>query len=130
MISFDHFFFYDVSEFICGRKSTKSNDSLEELDMDNSWPEIEWDVHYYEASVYLHEGKNNDRFTINPRDPARHFAYKIVHSTWFHLLNLFAPICLLLLTIFEPPSLNFIHISFWVLFLLSWLFIFIKYHVY
>ncbi|ESO09869.1 hypothetical protein HELRODRAFT_167687 [Helobdella robusta] len=63
-----------------------------------------WELNYYEASIYLNEGKDNDKFSVHPRNQLKLPIYKIVHSTWFHIVSLLVSIEILALVICESPT--------------------------
>jgi len=54
--------------------------------------------------IYLQEGENNDKFDSHPKNPAALPAYLMVHSNWYHGLDLSASIVLLALALVEPPA--------------------------
>ncbi|GFU29882.1 two pore calcium channel protein 1 [Nephila pilipes] len=64
----------------------------------------QWDMNYHEASIYLEEGENNDKFTFHPRSRDALPAYNLVHNQVFYCLDLFAAIALLSLALTEKPA--------------------------
>ncbi|GIX76970.1 two pore calcium channel protein 1 [Caerostris darwini] len=64
----------------------------------------QWDLNYHEASIYLEEGENNDKFTFHPRSRAALPAYNLVHNQVFYCFDLFASIALLSLALTEKPA--------------------------
>ncbi|XP_065336361.1 two pore calcium channel protein 1-like isoform X1 [Cloeon dipterum] len=63
-----------------------------------------WEMNYHEAAIFLEEGENNDKFDFHPKNPAALPAYLIVHSSWYHSLDLAASIVLLVLALAESPA--------------------------
>jgi len=65
---------------------------------------IQWNLNYQEAAIYLQEGANNDKFDTHPRDQAALPAYSIVHNRLFYILELMVAIALMCLAFIESPS--------------------------
>ncbi|XP_059474256.1 two pore calcium channel protein 1-like [Neocloeon triangulifer] len=63
-----------------------------------------WEMNYHEAAIFLHEGENNEKFDSHPKNPEALPAYLMVHSSWYHGLDLAASIVLLALALVEPPA--------------------------
>ncbi|XP_026472148.1 two pore calcium channel protein 1-like isoform X2 [Ctenocephalides felis] len=63
-----------------------------------------WEMNYHEAAIYLEEGRRNEKFDAHPRHVSALPAYKLVHSTWYHLVDLSAAIALLVLAVAEEPA--------------------------
>lgn len=79
--------------------------------LDNATPTFvgrnaQWSSNYKEASIFLEEGQNNDKFSHHPRSFDALPAYLLVHNTWFNLLDLAASLLLLVLGFFERPCLE------------------------
>ncbi len=64
---------------------------------------LQWEVNYKEAAIFLEEGLNNDKFTHHPRSREALPAYLLVHNTWFHVFDVGAALVLLALGFFEAP---------------------------
>ncbi|XP_015761656.1 PREDICTED: two pore calcium channel protein 1-like [Acropora digitifera] len=58
---------------------------------------------YQDAAIYLQEGKNNDRFDTHPTHETIRW-YRIVHSSFFYMLDLMVALLLLLLGLTEKPA--------------------------
>ncbi|KAK2574177.1 Two pore calcium channel protein 1 [Acropora cervicornis] len=58
---------------------------------------------YQDAAIYLQEGKNNDRFDTHPTHETIRW-YRIVHSSFFYVLDLMVALLLLLLGLTEKPA--------------------------
>ncbi|XP_044164237.1 two pore calcium channel protein 1-like isoform X2 [Acropora millepora] len=56
-----------------------------------------------DAAIYLQEGKNNDRFDTHPTHETIRW-YRIVHSSFFYVLDLMVALLLLLLGLTEKPA--------------------------
>nr|XP_045614492.1 two pore channel protein 1-like isoform X1 [Procambarus clarkii] len=63
-----------------------------------------WKMNYHEASIFLEEGENNDKFNSHPRDRRALPAYIVTHNHWFYSLDLFAALLLMSLATVEPPA--------------------------
>lgn len=63
-----------------------------------------WELNYYEASIYLCEGENNDKFTYHPRTQTDLPSYLLSHTALFHIFHLIASLVLLSLAFIEEPS--------------------------
>ncbi|XP_076034429.1 two pore calcium channel protein 1-like isoform X2 [Oratosquilla oratoria] len=63
-----------------------------------------WEMNYHEASIFLEEGENNDKFNSHPRDRNALPAYLVVHNHWFYTLDLAASLLLMGLALIEPPA--------------------------
>ncbi|RWS03249.1 two pore calcium channel protein 1-like protein [Dinothrombium tinctorium] len=76
------------------------------LGVDNETDEVKktWNMNYKEASIYLEEGYNNDKFDHHPRSRDALPAYLIVHNRYFYMLDLIASLVLLALAFFERPA--------------------------
>ncbi|KAL4223541.1 Two pore calcium channel protein 1 [Mactra antiquata] len=70
----------------------------------------QWQRNCLEASIYLQEGENNDKFYTHPRKLEALPAYAIAHNTWFHVLDLCAALLVLLLAACERPALDFLQL--------------------
>lgn len=46
-----------------------------------------WESNYKEASIFLDEGANNDKFSHHPRSYDHLPAYLLVHNYWFNFLD-------------------------------------------
>ncbi|CAL1300034.1 unnamed protein product [Larinioides sclopetarius] len=64
----------------------------------------QWDLNYLEASIYLEEGENNDKFTFHPKSRNALPAYNLVHNQVFYCFDLIASIALLSLALTEKPA--------------------------
>ncbi|XP_054718016.1 two pore channel protein 1-like [Uloborus diversus] len=64
----------------------------------------QWDMNYHEASIYLEEGANNDKFTFHPRNKDALPAYNLVHNQLFYIIDLVAALALLSLALTEKPA--------------------------
>ncbi|GFV56391.1 two pore calcium channel protein 1 [Trichonephila clavipes] len=73
----------------------------------------QWDMNYLEASIYLEEGENNDKFTFHPRSRDALPAYNLVHNQIFYCLDLAAAIALLSLALTEKPAVPGFAVSEW-----------------
>ncbi len=62
-----------------------------------------WESNYKEASIFLEEGLNNQKFTHHPRTCEDLPAYLMVHNSWFHLIDLAASLVLMALGFVEAP---------------------------
>lgn len=74
-------------------------------------PETLWSLNYREASIYLEEGFNNDKFDYHPQAYSKLPAYLAVHNHIYYLLDLFACLLVLSLAIFEKPAVDGFHLS-------------------
>ncbi|XP_040207854.1 two pore calcium channel protein 1 [Rana temporaria] len=81
--------------------------ALHELD-------LSWETRYQEASIYLQEGKNNDKFDTHPRDPNALAAYLFAHNHLFYMLELSTGLLLLLLSLCEAPAVPFLRLDVYV----------------
>ncbi|XP_078680096.1 two pore calcium channel protein 1-like [Branchiostoma floridae x Branchiostoma belcheri] len=70
-----------------------------------------WKFNYQEASIYLQEGGNNDKFDTHPHSHKALPAYLLVHQTWFYVMDLAVSLLLLGLALFEPPAFYSIDIA-------------------
>eukprot|EP00058_Branchiostoma_floridae_P009347 XP_002594835.1 hypothetical protein BRAFLDRAFT_124433 [Branchiostoma floridae] len=70
-----------------------------------------WKFNYQEASIYLQEGGNNDKFDTHPHSHKALPAYLLVHQTWFYVMDLAVSLLLLGLALFEPPAFYTINIA-------------------
>ncbi|XP_063769368.1 two pore channel protein 1 isoform X1 [Pseudophryne corroboree] len=73
-----------------------------------------WENRYQEASIYLQEGKNNDKFYTHPRDPEALSAYLFAHNHMFYMLELSTGLLLLLLSLCEAPAVPFLRLDIYV----------------
>ncbi|KAG8190159.1 hypothetical protein JTE90_008693 [Oedothorax gibbosus] len=64
----------------------------------------QWDMNYHEASIYLEEGDNNDKFIFHPRSRDALPAYTLVHNRIFYCIDLFTAVALLSLAFTEKPA--------------------------
>ncbi|CAB4058662.1 TPCN1 [Lepeophtheirus salmonis] len=64
-----------------------------------------WDSNYREASIFLEEGLNNEKFNHHPCSSEALPAYLLVHNVVFNVIDLCASIVLLGLAFFEDPCL-------------------------
>lgn len=65
-----------------------------------------WESNYKEASIFLEEGENNDKFSHHPRSFDALPAYLLVHNKWFNIGDLCAAIVLLCLGFVEEPCMS------------------------
>ncbi|XP_076345676.1 two pore calcium channel protein 1-like isoform X2 [Tachypleus tridentatus] len=70
-----------------------------------------WDMNYHEASIYLEEGENNDKFDYHPRNKDALPAYLLVHNFWFYILDLLAAVMLMGLALVEKPAVPGFHLD-------------------
>ncbi|XP_044739100.1 two pore calcium channel protein 1-like isoform X2 [Chrysoperla carnea] len=70
-----------------------------------------WEMNYHEASIFLEEGANNEKFDSHPRHPEALPAYLLVHNSWYHGLDLAVSIFLLLLAFGEDPAVPSLKLS-------------------
>ncbi|RUS72394.1 hypothetical protein EGW08_019854, partial [Elysia chlorotica] len=64
----------------------------------------QWKLNYQEASIYLEEGLNNDKFNTHPQSHEALPAYEVAHNHWFYSLDLLAAIMVMLLAACERPA--------------------------
>ena len=69
-----------------------------------------WDLNYQEASIYLQEGSNNDKFSAHPKSQDALPAYLITHNKWFYILDLAAALLLMTLALVERPYVPPLHV--------------------
>lgn len=72
---------------------------------------ILWKLNYLEASIYLEEGKNNDKFDNHPILFTKLPLYLISHNRFIYLLDLFCCWLLLWLALAEKPAVDRYHLS-------------------
>ncbi|XP_022253385.1 two pore calcium channel protein 1-like, partial [Limulus polyphemus] len=73
-----------------------------------------WEMNYNEASIYLEEGENNDKFDYHPQSNDSLPAYFLVHNPWFYRLDLLAAVMLLGLALVEEPAVPGFQIDLWI----------------
>lgn len=66
--------------------------------------DVNWEMNYHEAAIYLEEGANNDKFDSHPHESKQLPAYLLVHNTWYYSLDLFTSLVLLSLALGEEPA--------------------------
>ena len=64
----------------------------------------QWEIAYREASLYLEEGEQNEKFSTHPEDPSVLPAYFASHNALFNWVQMAASISILMLAAFEPPG--------------------------
>ncbi|GAB1600783.1 hypothetical protein Ahia01_000356400 [Argonauta hians] len=63
-----------------------------------------WCLNYQEAAIYLQEGEDNIKYDTHPSKYDSLPAYQVAHTTWIYILDLFASVLLLSLTLSESPA--------------------------
>ncbi|XP_063218915.1 two pore calcium channel protein 1-like isoform X2 [Bacillus rossius redtenbacheri] len=66
-----------------------------------------WEMNYHEASIFLEEGENNEKFDSHPHNPAALPAYLLVHNRWYYGLDMATSIVLLVLAFVEDPAIPY-----------------------
>ncbi|GFS20547.1 two pore calcium channel protein 1-like [Elysia marginata] len=69
-----------------------------------------WKLNYQEASIYLEEGQNNDKFNTHPQSHEALPAYEVAHNRWFYSLDLLAAIFVMLLAACERPAVPYMQL--------------------
>eukprot|EP00092_Neocalanus_flemingeri_P012722 GFUD01013709.1.p1 GENE.GFUD01013709.1~~GFUD01013709.1.p1 ORF type:complete len:872 (+),score=167.61 GFUD01013709.1:299-2914(+) len=69
-----------------------------------------WEINYREASIFLEEGQNNDKFLHHPRDRESLPAYLLVHSQWFNVIDLLVSVVILALGFAEQNEIPFFQV--------------------
>ncbi|XP_063218916.1 two pore calcium channel protein 1-like isoform X3 [Bacillus rossius redtenbacheri] len=64
-------------------------------------------MNYHEASIFLEEGENNEKFDSHPHNPAALPAYLLVHNRWYYGLDMATSIVLLVLAFVEDPAIPY-----------------------
>ncbi|GAB6028669.1 hypothetical protein CHUAL_004495 [Chamberlinius hualienensis] len=73
-----------------------------------------WEMNYHEATIFLEEGENNEKFNSHPKDRDALPLYLLVHNPWFYTLDLLASLILLSLASFERPAATLFALPIWV----------------
>ncbi|MEE6517004.1 hypothetical protein FKM82_026886 [Ascaphus truei] len=87
---------------VSGRNDFPTHTAVISLALDES--AHSWETRYQEATIYLQEGKNNDKFYTHPREAKALSAYLFAHNHLFYLLELCTGLLLLLLSLCEAPA--------------------------
>lgn len=73
-----------------------------------------WLMNYQEATIYLEEGENNEKFDTHPKSQADVPAYLIAHHPFFHVVDILASLLLLSLAVIEKPAVNHIQVPIYI----------------
>lgn len=65
-----------------------------------------WSMNYCEASIYLKEGLNNNKFEYHPNCYEKLASYLIAHNSLVYTVDLVVCLVLLLLALFEKPTVD------------------------
>ncbi|XP_066600553.1 two pore calcium channel protein 1-like [Prorops nasuta] len=76
-------------------------------------PDMHWEMNYHEASIFLEEGRNNEKFDSHPRHPEDLPAYLLVHNNWYYGLDLMTSLILLALAFVEEPAVPLFRLPVW-----------------
>ena len=113
--SADHFLLSESDDdtvFSSGNYVTATRDDPVPLQQQGATSSVQkeqqkrWELNYHEAAIYLQEGNNNDKFTSHPTCLSALPTYLITHNVGFYLVDLAAALGLLILTLFEPPTID------------------------
>lgn len=63
-----------------------------------------WEMNYHEASIFLEEGENNEKFDSHPHEPEALPAYLLVHNDWYYGMDLATSLVLIVLAFAEYPA--------------------------
>ncbi|XP_015608738.1 two pore calcium channel protein 1 isoform X2 [Cephus cinctus] len=75
--------------------------------------DMHWEMNYHEASIFLEEGRNNEKFDSHPRHPEDLPAYLLVHNSWYYGLDLLTSFVLLALAFVEEPAVPLFRLPVW-----------------
>ncbi|KAK3785343.1 hypothetical protein RRG08_045569 [Elysia crispata] len=70
----------------------------------------QWKLNYQEASIFLEEGQNNDKFNTHPQSHEALPAYEVAHNHWFYSLDLLAAVLVMLLAACERPAVPYMQL--------------------
>ncbi|XP_049818861.1 two pore calcium channel protein 1-like isoform X2 [Aethina tumida] len=93
-----------VADSIILRDPLEEMGSRSSLSRENETEADHWEMNYHEASIFLEEGGNNEKFDSHPRHPSALPPYLLVHNSWYYGLDLTFSIVLILLALVEKPS--------------------------
>jgi len=66
----------------------------------------QWVLNHQEASIYLEEGRDNDKFSTHPQSREARPAYQMAHNHCFYSLELGAAVTVMLLAACERPAVD------------------------
>ncbi|OTF73866.1 Ion transport protein-like protein, partial [Euroglyphus maynei] len=103
----DHYSIRTMTTTTTTDSPTSSSDSTPPRNSDRK---MLWSLNYLEASIYLEEGLNNDKFDHHPHLFTKLPMYLIAHNRFIYALDLFGCLLILSLAMTEKPAVDHYHL--------------------